>query len=191
MTNHKALIFKIKEHISLFWSQGTITNVIVPDGPIHEVLPDFEIIQFAPNSKKEPVIYCTVGASLAEEKQHIKHEFFITAPQLSDVHVATLSMLAYFHADERYRLDIGKVVSIGDPWLPGSSCNYLLISIPYPFGPRLEWLETAYGCVRFLWALPITEGEANFAKVSGVEALEQKFDQGKIDYLDSRRVSVV
>src|SRR5579862_2751656 len=123
MTNNKTLLFKIKDHVRLFWSNSAMENVSVPEGPISDVLPGFEIIQFVPDDRNQPIVYCTVGASLAEVNQHIKHEFLITAPHINERHAATLSMLAYFHADERYRLDVGKVVSIGDPWLTGSSCN--------------------------------------------------------------------
>lgn len=136
-------------------------------------------------------MYATVGSCLAEEKSHIKHEFVIFAPFENDTHINTLAMLAYFHADERYRLDIGSVVEIGEPWLNGSRCDHFLISLPYPIGPKFEWLETSYGCVQFLWAVPITKSEAEFKQANGLEALEAKFDEQAIDYLDPTRASVV
>jgi hypothetical protein len=100
-------------------------------------------------------------------------------------------MLANFHADERYRLDVGSVVNIGDPWMPGSQCDHLLVSVPYPYGPKLEWMKFPDICVRFLWALPITPREAAFAELNGCEALEQKFDAARVDYLNSFRSSIV
>ena len=100
-------------------------------------------------------------------------------------------MLANFHADERFKVDVGTVLNIGSPWIDDSNCNHLLISVPYPYGPKLEWLNLKDVCVRFLWALPITEREAAFADLHGPEALEQKFDAVKLDYLDISRPSVV
>src|SRR5437763_16773349 len=100
-------------------------------------------------------------------------------------------MLATFHADKRLRLDLGSIVSIGDPWMPGSICDHLLISIPYPYGPKLEWLRLPEICVRFLWVLPITSREAAFVELNGLEPLEQKFDAATLDYLNPFRASVI
>lgn len=72
-----------------------------------------------------------------------------------------------------------------------SECSYLLISLPYPYGPKLEWLDLAGTCVRFLWALPITPREAAYAELNGHDALEQKFDEAKLDYLNPTRSSVL
>jgi len=45
--------------------------------------------------------------------------------------------------------------------------------------------------VRFLWLLPITAGEAAFARTRGVDALEDLFERERIDTLDVQRRSVV
>ena len=81
-----------------------------------------------------------------------------------------------YHADSRYRLKLGQIVNIGRPWLEHFECNHLLISLPYTYGPNLEWLDLADNHVRFLWALPITAREAAYAELNGHDALEQKFD---------------
>ncbi len=75
--------------------------------------------------------------------------------------------------------------------MPGSKCDHLLISIPYPYGPKLEWLKLEDTCVRFLWALPITGREAAFAELNGYQALEEKFEASKVNYQDIPRSSVV
>lgn len=191
MKHTDALIFEIREHLARFWPEATVCDVNVPQGPVQQLLPDFRVVRIAPTDRKQALIYCTVGASLAEEADHVKHEFFLAVPIVNDEHATTLAMLANVHADSRYRLDVGRVVAIGEPVVPSSRCDHLLISLPYPYGPKLEWLETAYGCVRFLWTLPITEKEAHFAREHGAEALERIFDQRRIDYLDFRRFSVV
>jgi hypothetical protein len=49
------------------------------------------------------------------------------------------TMVAYYHATSGdYRLDHGHTVPIGRPWIRGSSCDHLLLSLPYPWGPELE-----------------------------------------------------
>ena len=60
------------------------------------------------------------------------------------------------------RLDHGHTVPIGEPWLPGSACDHLLVSLPYPFGPELEMCRWDGGHARLLWLLPITEAERDF-----------------------------
>lgn len=100
-------------------------------------------------------------------------------------------MLANFHADQRYRLDLGKVVGIGDPWMEGSACDHLLVSLPYPYGPKLEWLRLPDTCIRFLWLMPVTAREGAFAELNGAEELEKKFDTAKPDYINPKRASVI
>lgn len=181
----------ILEHIQNFWPNSTIVRELWNEGPIQDNVPGFQVLRLTSRTPGRPVVYVTHGCFVIEPIQHIKHEFFLISPVEERRHVETLTMLANFHADKRYRLDVGSVVSIGDRWMPGSKCDHLLISIPYPYGPKLEWLKLPDICVRFLWALPITPQEAAFAELKGLEALEQKFDAAKLDYMNPGRASVI
>lgn len=96
-------------------------------------------------------------------------------------------MVAYYHCTEG--LDVGHMFPIGRPWCPGASCENFLVSLPYPFGPALE--NMAGHAVRFLWLLPIHGSERQLCREKGLEALESKFDEHKIDYLHVQRPSVV
>jgi len=179
------------EHVERFWSDSTIFEEQWREGPIQENVPGFRVLRIESRPPGRPVIYVTNGCFVVEPTQHIKHEFFLMSPQEERQHVETLTMLANFHADERHRLDVGSVVSIGDSWMRGSKCDHLLISVPYPYGPNLEWLKLPDICVRFLWALPVTPQEAAFVELNGMEALEQKFDAVRVDYMNPFRSSVV
>ena len=99
-------------------------------------------------------------------------------------------MLSHYHRFES-PLDLGHIVNIGQPWVEGSGCDRLLMSLPYPFGPTLEWLRSEALTVQLLWALPITPAEAAFAEQNGVEELEQRFDAAKVHYWDPLRHSAV
>ena len=178
-------------HVQSFWPNSTIVREHRNDGPIQDNVPGFQVLRLTSRTPQRPVIYMTYGCFVIEPIQHIKHEFFLVSPAEERRQVETLTMLANFHADERYRLDVGSIVDIGDPWMEGSKCDHLLISIPYPYGLKLEWLKLPDICVRFLWALPITQREAAFAELNGVEALEQRFDAAKLDYMNPGRSSVV
>jgi hypothetical protein len=181
----------ILDHLHSFWPNSSISEEGWDEGPIRENVPGFRVLKLRSDTLKRPVIYVTEGCFISEPEAHIRHEFFVISPNEERQQVETLTMLANFHADERFRLDVGSVVNIGESWVPGSTCNHLLISVPYPYGPKLEWLRLPDICVRFLWALPVTAREAAFAELNGFEALEQKFDAVRVDYLNPFRTSVI
>jgi hypothetical protein len=183
--------FAIIKHLQSFWPGSSVFEESWGHGPIEDNVPGFKILKLISRTPDNPVIYVTDGCFTANPEQHIRQEFFVISPNEEPQHVETLTMLANFHADKRFRLDVGSVVNIGSPWISGSHCDHLLISLPYPYGPKLEWLELAEICIRFLWAMPITTREAAFAELNGYGALEEKFDQVKVDYQDPFRLSVV
>ena len=45
--------------------------------------------------------------------------------------------------------------------------------------------------IQFLWIIPITLNEKNYKKQMGLEALEQKFDEINLNYLNPFRKSVI
>lgn len=100
--------------------------------------------------------------------------------------VELLTAVAHYHRTGA-PLGLGHSVNFGRPWLPGSTCSYGLVSLPYLDGPRLEWLDRPK--VRFLWLIPITDTEVDFKRKRGLEALEQRLEESHFDYLDPRRPS--
>ena len=98
-------------------------------------------------------------------------------------------MAAWYHG--QYALGLGHTFPIGEPWLPGSRCPFFLVSLPYPFGPELEVCNSADGQARILWLVPITAVERNFKAREGLEALEQRFDECRLEYWRPNRESVV
>ncbi|MGC2745541.1 MAG: suppressor of fused domain protein [Candidatus Angelobacter sp.] len=185
------LLQTIREHVEEFWPNSTISEEVWGEGPIEQTIPGFRVLKIKSRTPKRPVIYMTYGCFTLESEEHIRHEFFLVSPKEERRHVETLTMLANFHADERYRLAIGSTVNIGDPWMPGSQCDHLLVSLPYCYGPKLEWLKLDNNCVQILWALPITAREAAFVELNGYDSLEQKFDEVTVDYVNPARSSVV
>jgi len=79
-------------------------------------------------------------------------------------------MTAYYHRGGK--LGLGHTLPIGEPWLPGSRCDRLLASLPYPWGPELQTCHVGDRHVDFLWLLPITRQERDFKVANGLEALE-------------------
>ena len=90
----------------------------------------------------------------------------------------------------KHNLDLGHTVPIGEPWTPGSLCEFELISWPYTYGPDLEVYAWNNGHARILSAQPITASEREF-NVSGVEALERRLEDAAVSFADPQRSSVV
>ena len=154
------------------------------------MLPRFRVCRIAPVAASEPWAYVSIGAwEAAGDGERL--EFLILSPTETPRHVETLAMIANYHADLRYRLKAGDVVVIGHAWMEGATCDRLLVSLPYPYGPVLERCCAEGGEIRFLWLLPITQKEHEYLCANGAGALEERFQEAAIDAIDLQRVSVV
>jgi hypothetical protein len=65
------------------------------------------------------------------------------------------------------------------------------VSLPYPTGKDFELLHLQGRHIRFLWLVPITVQEERFRHSQGLDALESRFEQGSMNFLDPSRPSVV
>ena len=185
-----ALLSQLRAHIDAWFAASAREEFSWRLGPIGTALPDFRVARFDPATPEAPWAYVSLGASEVEREGE-RTEFLIVSPEESPRHVETLAMVTYFHADPRYGLTEGAIVDIGRPWLEGSAADHLLVSRPLPYGPDFEWLETSNGVVRFLWLVPITSGEAEFARQQGTAALEDALEAGGVNVIDGGRPAVV
>jgi hypothetical protein len=175
-------------HVRSFFEGHPIDRRTWPSVPMERLIPGFFVYRIAPGHRDRAWTFVTSGCWRATVEDGHGFEFVFSALTSDDRHVEILTLLAYYHASgEQHRLGIGHTVAIGEPWLTGSSCDSLLVSLPYPYGPDLESCEWATGHARVLWVMPITASERAFAAVNGLEALEQKFDDAAVFYLDARR----
>lgn len=166
------------EHLRRVFPDSDVYVLPPAAGPIHDLVPALRILSLAPPEGGR--LYSTAGLPGVE--------FLLHAPAADDpVHVETLTMAAYYHATGGdHTLGLGHTVPIGRPWVAGSACDHLLVSLPYPWGPELE----AGGPVRMLWLLPITAAEKAFRHAEGLEALEQRLEDAAIIATDPHRRSV-
>jgi hypothetical protein len=155
-------------------------------GPALTELPRLRVAEFAPGPKFPGWVYATLGAWEARPDHRL--EFLITAPHQDLRHVELLAMTAWYHRKEG--LGLGHTFPIGEPWLPGSACEFMLVSRPYPFGPSLEVCNIPDGHLHYLWLLPITRQERQLKIQEGQEALERRFDACGLDFCDPLRASV-
>lgn len=186
----KAVSAALRSHLERFWPERPHEEFEWTIGPIGESLPRFRVRRIAARSAREAWVYASIGAWEVTRDEASGTEFFLLAPSESPFHVELLAMVANLHADPRYRLSVGSVVDIGRGWTEGSSCDHLLVSRPYPYGPRLERCEVEGRLIRFLWLLPITAGEADLARRDGVDALERLLEQNEINPIAPTRPSV-
>jgi hypothetical protein len=180
----------IKAHIQESRPEAIMTEHSLGYGPIAKTLPPFRVLEMAPTRGFDLWTYCTLGASEVDSG-HERYEFLLCSKDSNPAHIELLAMVANFHADPSLRLRPGQILAIGDPWTEGSNCDHLLASVPYPFGSEVEWLNLGAICVHFLWLLPVTASEAQFARRCGVEELEQRFETVSVEYWNPLRVSVV
>jgi Suppressor of fused protein (SUFU) len=179
----------LRDHVNGFWKDRVHEERIWPRGPISRTLPRLRVRRVAPRTRAESWVYVTIGAWEVGGGQPM--EFSLLSPVDAPENVETLSMVANFHADPRYRLRVGSIMRIGRPWIPDARADHLLVSIPYPFKTTFEWCDTPSEQVRFLWLVPILAQEAAYARKHGVEALEDRLEQHAADVVDRRRPAVV
>jgi hypothetical protein len=150
--------------------------------------PHFRVLRVAPARPGDVWTYVSVGG-WAEVESGPGVEFILCTPVEDVAAVELLAMAAYYNRGGK--VGVGHTVSIGRPWLPGSHCTQLLVSLPYPFGADLQTAHVIDRHVEFLWQLPITEAERAYATAEGLEALESRFEQVGLEYWRVDRASVV
>jgi hypothetical protein len=178
----------LEEHVRRYFAGRTITELTWAAGPIREQNPHFRVLRVAPATAGYVWTYVSVGgwAATAED---FGLEFVMCTPTAEDRAVELLAMTVFYNHGGK--LGLGHTMPIGQPWLPGSGCDHLLVSLPYPFGPELQTCHVGDRHVEFLWLLPITAAERDFKVASGLEALESRFDEVGLKYWQVDRASVV
>ncbi len=180
---------EIAEHYAAVWSNMS-EEKRWDRGPVSELPASFRVLEFPPSASRTCWTYATCCMSQPDDASRLELHLF--SPIQSPEHVELLTVIAHFHRTGSW-LALGHTVNFGRPWLPGSACEYGLISLPYLDGVVLENFRTAEAGheVHFLWLIPITRPERDFKKANGLEALEQRFDAAQFDYLNPARPSVI
>jgi len=188
VVEHERMYERLRGHIANSWRDHRREEFVWNLGPIRTKLPRLRVVRVEPKEPDDPWIYSSLGAW--ETTATSPKEFFLLSPVEEPLHVELLSMVSNYHSDHAHHLDVGSIIPIGRPWIVGAYCDHLLVSLPYPYGPRLERCEINGTTIQFLWLLPIFESEAQFARLHGTEALQEKFDLLGINYLDEKRPAV-
>jgi hypothetical protein len=182
---------EVGRHVERYFRGHPIFAVDVPSDARDRV-PGLEILEIHGGPRTSLYTYVTLGCWDAVQSGGEGLEFLMSAREADLAHAATLATVAARHCgtpDQRLRR--GSVVPLGKPWTEGSSCDRLLVTLPYPYGPELEWCRWRRNSARLLWLMPITPVEAAYVDEYGVEALERRFEETQVHFADPYRDSVV
>ena len=168
---------------------GADLEVVRHDDGLVRNLADLALVRVA--GRGGVFVYASAGASVEPMEEGYGLEFFLVSREPDEQASRLLAMVAQLHADPRYPLSLGQVIDIGHPWLPGASCDHLLVCLPGPFGDDFEWLSTRERTVRFVWLLPITRSEAELARSQGLSPLQEKLGAAGVDVAERSREPVV
>lgn len=146
--------------------------------------PDFSVLRYPPTIEFPMWRYITVGMSDIDDTKQI--ELYMVSKDEKDFLIDILTWVAYYHKKGN-NLWVNDTIEIGSPWHDGSICDHALISYPYLDEPNF------IGCTdtNCFWLLPITKKEADFSNLHGVIALEEKFYDCELNFLDYFRKSSV
>ncbi|MFE2265614.1 suppressor of fused domain protein [Streptomyces griseosporeus] len=182
----------VEAHVREFFAGHEVEAVDYDLGPgRRETVPRLRILVVAPGPRDDAWAYVTAGCWDVMQRDGHGLEFVMTAPVRDERFVQLMAMIAYYHCGG-HRLDLAHSMPLGEPWVPGSSCGHLLVSLPYMHGPDLEHCPLpGGGHARILWTLPVTAAEIEYRRRHGHEALEQRLDDAAIIPTDPFRKSVV
>jgi hypothetical protein len=183
---------KIFAHYQAIWPDRKGTSVHWTPEHMATRLPDLHVAKFPPAQPGDHWVFATIGAWRGTEPLKTGLEFVAVARSEAAAVLTHLGQLAYYNAGPpENRLGVGHTLSIGESWVPGSPLDALLVSLPYLWGPKLEHCQVGDRHIQVLWVIPIYETERVFGREQGLDALERRFEQVALDYLDPFRGPVI
>jgi hypothetical protein len=179
----------LETHVRRYFANRQMDRFTWPVGPIVEQNPHFHVLRAAPVSSADVWTYVSIGGWAATADVNSGLEFVLCTAAPEDRAVELLAMTVYYNRSGK--LGLGHTLPVGEPWLSGSICDHLLVSLPYPFGEDLQTCHVGDRHVEFLWLLPISAAERAWKISAGLEALESRFDEVGLRFWQVDRTSVV
>jgi hypothetical protein len=188
-----SLIDAVRAHAARVFPGQRLETLTWDEGGVVQNLPELAVVRVAPaaGAPAPTWIHLTAGASVAPMEDGYGLEFVLLTHAPEKLAAKLLAMVANLHADERYPMSLGQTLEVGHGWLPGASADHLLVALPTFFDPELEWLSDRDRNIRFIWLVPITRAEAEFARKHGPVPLQEKLGAARSDVAALVRPSVV
>jgi len=173
----------VREHCER--ALGSKTDVLTFNkGPVHELPEDFCVLECAPSEKRNMWVYLTCGMSFGDANPI---EMYMFAPRQAPEILEMFYAIAHYHLTGE-ELDATHTVNFGRPWLPGSKCDYGLLSF---MDAEIDWAEIEGEQTRFLWLIPITKQERDYKIEFGFDALDEIFVDNDVNVDEPTRESAV
>lgn len=175
----------VRQHVEAFFDREG-EELTWPHGPAAHRMGPFRVLEVPPNERTRLWAYASVGAFALRDPCV---ELLLLAPERTPRGVELVTIAAAYHQANGLRA--GDRFAIGEPWLPGATCDAFLVSAPHPFGESLERARGGAHPIRILWLLPITPAERRFAHEHGVSELELRLEDAAPEYWRPDRPSTV
>lgn len=148
---------------------------------------DFRVVEIQTDSA---YVYASAGICTARAADRRRHEFVIRSRAADPSTLKALLLVCYWHVSTDAGAHVGSTLNLEEPWFAGSKMTRVLISLPYPFGPKFEHVALNGDDCSFRWILPIHDQESSAVKRLGLEAVEAEFERRGIEFDDPQRLSV-
>lgn len=177
------------DHVQAAFVGRDIEVFVWTAGPMQRHNPHFRVLRVGPSRPGDVWTYVSVGGWAETAGAGAGLELIMCTATPEERAIELVTKAAYFHRGGK--LGVGAVVPVGQPWLPGSRCDRLLVSRPYPFPAELATCHVGERRVEFVWLLPITPAERDLKVAEGLEALESRFEEIGLRYWQVDRPSAV
>lgn len=179
----------VLSHYETVW-KNTPQVYLWDKGPIEKMPINFRVLEFPPTEDRSMWTYATNGMGSITDAISIEIHIFSSKKDVGLVEL--LFAVSYYHKNTA-KLNLNHTINFGRSWQEPSVCNHGLISLPYLDGPELEnlYIKEKSKTVKFYWLIPITEAEVFYKKQHGLDALEEKFEESGLDYLNPYRNSII
>ncbi len=179
----------IREHAYGYFADATINEHQWRDRTMTQFFPNFRVLEISPGSNSRFWTYVSSGTGKVKHANDRLTEFSIITGTQDFRQVQLLGMNAVYYME--HHLELGDSYAIGDPWVDGSKCDHMLISLPYPYGQDWEICNLENEHLHIYWLLPITNAEHDYKVKNGAEALEELFEKVGLEFWKTDRQSVV
>jgi hypothetical protein len=180
---------EIHDHVQRFFAGHKINERRWAESYVSDLYPDFSVLEIEPGPRSGNWNYVSSETWETAQEGAGLIEFMIITDKPSLRQIQILTMNHVYHRDEN--LMLGSTYPLGEPWVKGSNCTHMLVSLPYTYGPDFEICAIGDGHLHIYWLAPITEREHDFKARNGADALEEVFETEGLEYWKAKRKSVI
>ncbi len=183
----------LEKHLSRFLGRPRRVTTMTKNAASASKIRDLEIAQFAPGGPRKPVVYATVGAYRNRMPDGRRIEALMTfasepGPKSAAAIRRLLSALVLTPEAYGRALAYGTVVEATEQLAQlGSKMTSIVVMPPMPFAAPFHKTPLGKEKVDWLWAVPVYDEEAAYAREHGADALFVLFAAQMVALTNPRR----